>query len=57
LRIESNLVLEVYTAERPPFEITPEALSYRLIYSAGDRIDLGRSLNAQYPDPNDRLGS
>jgi len=57
LRIESNLVLETYAAERPPFEITPEALSYPFIYSADDRIDLGRLLERQYPDPNDRLGS
>ena len=57
LRIESDLVLETYAAERPPFEITPEALSYPFIYSADDRIDLGRMLERQYPDPNDRLGS
>jgi transglutaminase-like putative cysteine protease len=57
LRIESNLVLETYAAERPPFEITPEASSYPFIYSADDRIDLGRMLERQYPDPNDRLGS
>ncbi|MGA8613233.1 MAG: transglutaminase family protein [Xanthobacteraceae bacterium] len=57
LRVESNLVLETYAAERPPFEITPEALSYPFIYSADDRIDLGRLLERQYPDPNDRLGS
>ncbi len=57
LRIESNLVLETYAAERPPFQITPEALSYPFIYSADDRIDLGRMLERQYPDPNDRLGS
>jgi transglutaminase-like putative cysteine protease len=57
LRIESNLLLETYAAERPPFEITPEASSYPFIYSADDRIDLGRMLERQYPDPNDRLGS
>jgi transglutaminase-like putative cysteine protease len=57
LRIESSLQLETYAAERPPFQITPEALSYPFIYSADDRIDLGRMLERQYPDPNDRLGS
>jgi transglutaminase-like putative cysteine protease len=57
LRIVSDLVLETYAAERPPFEITPEALSYPFIDSADDRIDLGRMLERQYPDPNDRLGS
>src|SRR5580700_9913536 len=57
LRIESNLVLETYAAERPPFEITPEALSYPFIYSADDRIDLGRLLERQYPDPDNRLGA
>ena len=57
LRIESSLVLDTYASERPPFQITPAALSYPFIYSADDRIDLGRMLERQYPDPNDRLGS
>ena len=57
LRIESDLLLETYAAERPPFEITPDALRYPFIYSADDRIDLGRMLERQYLDPNDRLGS
>ena len=57
LRIESNLVLETYAAEQPPFQITPNALRYPFIYSADDRIDLGRMLERQHPDPNDRLGS
>ena len=57
LRIESDLLLETYAVERPPFQITPEARSYPFVYSADDRIDLGRMLERQYPDPNDRLGS
>ncbi len=57
LRIESSLVLETYAAERPPFQITPDASRYPFIYSADDRIDLGRMLERQYPDPNDRLGA
>jgi transglutaminase-like putative cysteine protease len=57
LRIESSLVLETYAAERPAFQIAPDALRYPFIYSADDRIDLGRMLDRQYPDPNDRLGS
>jgi len=57
LRIESNLVLETYAAERPAFEITPDALRYPFIYSADDRIDLGRMLERQYPDSNNRLGA
>jgi transglutaminase-like putative cysteine protease len=57
LRIESSLVLETYASERPAFRISPEALSYPFIYSADDRIDLGRMLERQHPDPNDRLGS
>ena len=57
LRIESSLVLETYAAERPPFQITPDALTYPFNYSADDRIDLGRMLERQHPDPNDRLGS
>jgi transglutaminase-like putative cysteine protease len=57
LRIESNLRLETFAVERPVFQITAEALSYPFIYSADDRIDLGRMLDRQYPDPTDRLGS
>lgn len=57
LRVESSLKLETYAVERPPFQITPEAVSYPFIYSADDRIDLGRMLERQYPDPTGRLGS
>ncbi len=57
LRIESDLMLETYAAERPPFQITPDASRYPFVYSADDRIDLGRMLERQYPDPNDRLGA
>ena len=57
LRIVSSIELETYAAERPPFQISPDALSYPFVYSADDRIDLGRMLERQYPDPKDRLGS
>jgi transglutaminase-like putative cysteine protease len=57
LRIESNLRLETFALKRPTFEISPDAVSYPFIYSADDRIDLGRLLDRQYPDPADRLGS
>jgi transglutaminase-like putative cysteine protease len=57
LRIESILRLETFAVRRPVFQITPEAVSYPFIYSADDRIDLGRLLDRQYPDPTDRLGS
>ncbi len=57
LRIVSRIKLETYAAERPPFQISPDALSYPFEYSADDRIDLGRMLERQYPDPSDRLGS
>jgi transglutaminase-like putative cysteine protease len=57
LQIESTLQLETYAAPRPTFQITPEALSYPFIYSPDDRIDLGRMLERQYPDPADRLGA
>ena len=57
LRIVSSIVLETYAAERPPFQISPDALSYPFVYSADDRIDLGRMLERQYPDPQDRLVS
>jgi transglutaminase-like putative cysteine protease len=55
LRIESRLTLETYTIEQPPYEIAPEAASYPFIYSADDRLDLGRMLERYYPDPQDRL--
>jgi transglutaminase-like putative cysteine protease len=57
LRIESSLVLETFAPELPPFQITPDASRYPFIYSADDRIDLGRMLERQHPDPDDRLGS
>jgi transglutaminase-like putative cysteine protease len=57
LRIESSLVLETYAAERPPFQITPDALRYPFVYSADDRIDLGRLQERQYADRDDRLGA
>jgi transglutaminase-like putative cysteine protease len=57
LRIESNLQLETYVVKRPAFQITPEAASYPFIYSADDRIDLGRMLERHHPDPADRLGA
>jgi transglutaminase-like putative cysteine protease len=57
LRIESSLVLETFAAERPAFQITRDASRFPFIYSPDDRIDLGRMLERQYPDPNDRLGA
>jgi transglutaminase-like putative cysteine protease len=57
LRIESSLRLETYVVNRPAFQISPEAVSYPFIYSADDRIDLGRMLERHHPDPTDRLGS
>jgi transglutaminase-like putative cysteine protease len=56
LRIESELQLETYVVERPRSEIAPAAASYPFIYSADDRIDLGRMLKRHHPDPSDRLG-
>lgn len=56
LRIESNLRLERFALKRPAFQIAPQAVSYPFIYSADDRIDLGRLLDRQYPDPADRVG-
>ena len=46
LKIESSLQPETYVVERPAFQITPEAVSYPFIYSADDRIDLGRNARA-----------
>jgi hypothetical protein len=42
LRIEIGLQLETYSVERPRSDIAPEAAGYPFIYSASDRIDLGR---------------
>src|SRR5579872_4036954 len=57
LRIESRLQLETYTVDRPRSEIDREAACYPFIYSADDRIDLGRLVERHHPDPSDRLGS
>jgi transglutaminase-like putative cysteine protease len=57
LRIESDLRLETFAVKRPVFQVTSEAVSYPFIYSADDRIDLGRMLDRQYSDPAVRLGS
>jgi len=57
LRIESRLQLETYAVARPRSEIAPEAASYPFVYSADDRIDLGRMLERHHPDPADRLGA
>ena len=57
LRIESGLQLETYAGDQPSSEIAAEAASYPFIYSPDDRIDLGRMLEPEYPDPADRLGS
>jgi hypothetical protein len=54
LKIESSLQLATYVVERPTwrhcqkpaFQITPEAVSYPFIYSADNRIDLGRNARA-----------
>ena len=56
LRVISRLRLERFAQKRPAFQITPEAATYPFIYSADDRIDLGRLLDRQYSDPGDRVG-
>jgi transglutaminase-like putative cysteine protease len=55
LIIDSSLTLETFSVERPAFQIAAGATSYPFIYSADDRMDLGRMLERQYPDPNGRL--
>jgi transglutaminase-like putative cysteine protease len=57
LRIESCLQLETYVVEQPASQIAPSAASYPFIYSADDRIDLGRMLERHYPDPHNRLAA
>jgi transglutaminase-like putative cysteine protease len=55
LRIESRLKLETFAVEQPAFQIAAEAEKYPFVYSADDRIDLGRMLERQHPDRNGRL--
>jgi transglutaminase-like putative cysteine protease len=55
LRIESCLELETYVVEQPVPLIASGAASYPFIYSADDRIDLGRMLERHHPDPHHRL--
>jgi len=57
LIIESSLTLETYAVERPASQIAAGAASYPFIYSADDRIDLGRMMERHHPDPNGRLES
>jgi transglutaminase-like putative cysteine protease len=57
LRIESCLQLETYVVDQPASQIAPNAASYPFIYSADDRIDLGRMLERHYPDPHNRLAA
>jgi transglutaminase-like putative cysteine protease len=57
LRIESSLQLETYAVELPVPQISPSAASYPFVYSADDRIDLGRMLERHHPDPYHRLGA
>jgi hypothetical protein len=51
LNCGSKAQLETYMAGRPRSEIAPEAASYPFIYSADDRIDLGRILERHHTDP------
>jgi hypothetical protein len=51
LRFESNLALETSTAERPPFEITPEALSYPFIIRPTTASTSAGCLNGSIPIP------
>jgi transglutaminase-like putative cysteine protease len=55
LRIESRLELETYVVDQPVPLIASNAASYPFIYSADDRIDLGRMLERHHPDPHHRL--
>ena len=57
LRIESSLQIETFVVARPAFQLTPDAVSYPFVYSADDRIDLGRLMERHHPDPADRLGA
>jgi transglutaminase-like putative cysteine protease len=57
LRIESSLQLETYAVELPVPQIAPGATSYPFVYSADDRIDLGRMLERHHPDPYHWLGA
>ena len=57
LIIDSSLTLETYAVERPMFQIATRAASYPFIYSADDRMDLGRMLERHHPDPNGQLES
>jgi transglutaminase-like putative cysteine protease len=56
LQIVSRLRLETFAQNRPELQVVPEAATYPFVYSAEDRIDLGRLLERQYPDPGGRTG-
>ena len=54
LQIVSRLRLETFAQNRPALQTAPDAATYPFVYSADDRIDLGRLLERQYPDPGGR---
>jgi transglutaminase-like putative cysteine protease len=56
LTIESSLQLETYVTAHPAPQIASEAACYPFVYSADDRIDLGRMIERHHPDPHRRLG-
>ncbi len=51
LEIESNLLLEQYSASPDLFALTEEAQFLPFAYDADEIIDLGRTQERQYPDP------
>lgn len=55
LKIESNLTLERYGLGTPVFDVEESAKLYPFVYSSDDRTDLGRMLEAHYPDPTGEL--
>ena len=56
-QIVSTLTLERYALARPSFPVAPEAALYPFVYSASDRIDLGRLLDPHHPDPKQTVAA
>jgi len=55
LVITSELAIERYALDRPPFALDPAAARYPFIYSADDRADLARLVELHHPDPKGQL--
>jgi transglutaminase-like putative cysteine protease len=56
LSFDARLTVDHSPLAAPDFRIDPDVLTYPFEYGADDRIDLARTIERHYPDPNDEIG-